>query len=167
MKLVRNAGKQTKTTRIIFFILFSDFYIFGESYGGKYVPALSHRIHLAKKHPLYAGPVDINLVGLGIGNGWMVPEIQGKYAAYLFYHGFLDQQQYEALYDLEDSLVRQVRPIRGQFRDQFERNAGELLADFGSITNKFPVLWGVLSCRLQIMHAGVFLGSNFPFCISS
>ena len=69
--------------------------------------------------------MDINLVGLGIGNGWMVPEIQGKYAAYLFYHGFLDQQQYEALYDLEDSLVRQVRPIRGQFRDQFEDETRE------------------------------------------
>ncbi len=51
-----------------------DFYVFGESYGGKYIPALSHRILKAKRDPdTFGGPVEINLVGLGIGNGWMSP----------------------------------------------------------------------------------------------
>ncbi len=45
-----------------YFSLSRDLYLFGESYGGKYIPALSHRIHLSKEEPKrYGGPVDINL----------------------------------------------------------------------------------------------------------
>ena len=93
----------------LFFLMFRDFYIFGESYGGKYVPSLSHRIHLSKKDPEnYGGDVDINLVGLGIGNGWMSPLEQGKYASYLYYHGLLDGEQYLTLLNLEDDLTQKV-----------------------------------------------------------
>ena len=93
-------------------INFRDFYIFGESYGGKYVPALSHRIHMSKKDPTnYGGLVDINLVGLAIGNGWMSPMEQGKYASYLYYHGLLDGDQYLTLLDLEDDLIDKVQCI--------------------------------------------------------
>ena len=73
------------------------------------MPALSHRIHQAKKFPdKYGGPVDINLVGLGIGNGWMSPLEQGKYASYLYYHGLLDGDQYLNLLELEDDLAKKV-----------------------------------------------------------
>ena len=93
-------------------IYFRDFYIFGESYGGKYVPALSHRIHMSKKDPTnYGGLVDINLVGLAIGNGWMSPMEQGKYASYLYYHGLLDGDQYLTLLDLEDDLIDKVQCV--------------------------------------------------------
>ncbi len=108
-----------------------DLYVFGESYGGKYIPALSHRIHKSKKDPNhFGGPVDINLKGIGIGNGWMSPidqvratfytkeqlwenthflfHFQGKYASYLFYHGLLDGEQYMTLLELEEALIEQV-----------------------------------------------------------
>ncbi len=94
---------------ILVFVYCRDFYIFGESYAGKYVPALSHRIHLAKTDPdRFGGQVDINLAGIGIGNGWMSPLEQGKYASYLYYHGLLDGEQYLTLLELEDSLVDRV-----------------------------------------------------------
>ena len=32
-----------------------------------------------------------------MGNGWMSPLDQGKYASYLFFHGLLDKAQYEQL----------------------------------------------------------------------
>ena len=52
--------------------------------------------------------MDINLVGLGIGNGWMSPLEQGKYASYLYYHGLLDGDQYLTLLNLEEDLTQKV-----------------------------------------------------------
>jgi len=54
----------------------NEFFVFGESYGGHYVPAISNRI--------YEGNVNkeglhINLQGLGIGNGLTNPVIQYQY----------------------------------------------------------------------------------------
>ena len=58
--------------------------------------------------------MDINLAGIGIGNGWMSPTAQGKYASYLFFHGLLDGEQYLHLLDLEDALVKQVELTKAQ-----------------------------------------------------
>ena len=49
------------------------------------------------------------LQGIGIGNGWMSPLQQGKYAQFLFYHGLLDGEQYMHLLDLEKDLLAKVR----------------------------------------------------------
>eukprot|EP00405_Crypthecodinium_cohnii_P020064 CAMPEP_0206481266 /NCGR_PEP_ID=MMETSP0324_2-20121206/38034_1 /ASSEMBLY_ACC=CAM_ASM_000836 /TAXON_ID=2866 /ORGANISM="Crypthecodinium cohnii, Strain Seligo" /LENGTH=481 /DNA_ID=CAMNT_0053958705 /DNA_START=58 /DNA_END=1503 /DNA_ORIENTATION=+ len=52
------------------------FYVFGESYAGHYVPAITHRIWRGNK----AGEgVKIPLTGLGIGNGLTDPEEQYKW----------------------------------------------------------------------------------------
>jgi vitellogenic carboxypeptidase-like protein len=80
----------------------SQFYAMGESYGGKYVPSLAYKIHMeneaAKVLSAKAkGGTTINLAGLAVGNGWMSPLDQGKYASYLFFHGLLDSAQYGEL----------------------------------------------------------------------
>ncbi len=42
-----------------------------QSYGGKYVPAISYKIHTENmKNPA----IKINLKGLAIGDGWCDPE---------------------------------------------------------------------------------------------
>jgi cathepsin A (carboxypeptidase C) len=59
------------------------FFVFGESYGGHYVPAVSHRIfqgNANKETPT------INLAGFGIGNGLTNPEIQYKWYAQMAYN---------------------------------------------------------------------------------
>jgi len=54
----------------------NNFYIFGESYAGHYVPAVGHRIWSANKNK---EGVKIPLAGIAIGNGLTDPEEQYKW----------------------------------------------------------------------------------------
>ncbi|XP_031237807.1 probable serine carboxypeptidase CPVL isoform X2 [Mastomys coucha] len=80
---------------IQFFKLFpqyakNDFYVTGESYAGKYVPALAHYIH--SLNPVRE--FKIHLKGIAIGDAYTDPEsIIGGYAAFLYDIGLLDEQQ--------------------------------------------------------------------------
>ena len=89
---------------------YRDFFIFGESYGGKYIPELARVIHNNKLNSMSSQKdiIDINLKGVGIGNGWMSPIDQGKYASFLYYHGMLDGEQYLTLLQLEEELIGMV-----------------------------------------------------------
>lgn len=76
-----------------FFSLFPDlqkneFYLSGESYGGKYVPAIGHAI--LKDSQLNDGKPKINLKGLTIGNGLSDPIHQLDYGDYLYQLGLID-----------------------------------------------------------------------------
>eukprot|EP01006_Ploeotia_vitrea_P046717 TRINITY_DN67056_c5_g7_i1.p1 TRINITY_DN67056_c5_g7~~TRINITY_DN67056_c5_g7_i1.p1 ORF type:complete len:498 (+),score=261.46 TRINITY_DN67056_c5_g7_i1:175-1494(+) len=67
------------------------FYATGESYAGKYVPALANAIHEAN---LENPKVRINLAGIAVGDGFTDPhsQIQG-YADVAFYSSLIDAQQ--------------------------------------------------------------------------
>ncbi|CAH1988623.1 unnamed protein product, partial [Acanthoscelides obtectus] len=67
----------------------NDFYITGESYGGKYVPALAYTIH--KNNP--DAKEKINLKGIAIGNGYTDPEHQKGYAEYVYQLGLVDKEK--------------------------------------------------------------------------
>lgn len=56
----------------------SPLYIIGESYGGHYVPAISHRIWKGNQSPC-ENCDQINFAGLAIGNGLTAPEEQYKW----------------------------------------------------------------------------------------
>mmetsp|Transcript_26045 Transcript_26045/g.73861 ORF Transcript_26045/g.73861 Transcript_26045/m.73861 type:complete len:470 (-) Transcript_26045:519-1928(-) len=68
------------------------FFIFGESYGGHYVPSTSHRIWLNNKNPAPGVP-KINLAGVGVGNGLTDPEVQYKYYAQMAYNSTFAPQR--------------------------------------------------------------------------
>uniref|UniRef100_A0A6S9GAZ6 Carboxypeptidase n=1 Tax=Heterosigma akashiwo TaxID=2829 RepID=A0A6S9GAZ6_HETAK len=55
-----------------------DFYVFGESYGGHYVPAVSSRIYRGNQE---GDGAPVNLKGIGIGNGLTNPLVQFEYYA--------------------------------------------------------------------------------------
>ncbi|XP_011266007.2 venom serine carboxypeptidase isoform X1 [Camponotus floridanus] len=85
-------GRSLNSALVQFFLLFpelqnNDFFVTGESYAGKYVPAVSHAI---KNYNIKA-KTKINLKGLAIGNGWVDPENQIRYSDYLYQIGLIDQ----------------------------------------------------------------------------
>lgn len=73
-------------------------YICGESYAGKYVPSISHYIHVKNSVPQPVAHPDIrvNLTGIAIGNGKMWPVLQTRSVPdFAIALGFIDSQQYE------------------------------------------------------------------------
>lgn len=80
----------------------SDFWITGESYAGKYVPALAYYIHKAQsKKP----KVKIPLKGLAIGNGLSDPIHQLKYGDYLYQLGLIDDHGLKQFHEAEASGI--------------------------------------------------------------
>jgi len=77
----------------------NPFYPFGESYAGKYVPSLAKRIH--EQNQLDNGEININLAGMGIGDGWMSPQHNGRYGNFLYQVGLVDANQRDNCLDFE------------------------------------------------------------------
>lgn len=89
-------GEDLYNALLQFFVLFpelqkNDFYIAGESYAGKYVPAISYTI--MKQNP--TAKLKINLQGIVIGNGLCDPVNQLVYSDYLYQIGLIDSEQKE------------------------------------------------------------------------
>lgn len=75
----------------------NEFYIAGESYAGKYVPALAYTIY--QNNPLTK--LKINLQGLSIGNGFTDPVNQLNYSDYLYQLGLIDLNMKETFANYE------------------------------------------------------------------
>ena len=85
-----------------FFKLFPElqknkFYLSGESYAGKYVPAIGHAIHTKNEN----AKVKINLKGLAIGNGFSDPLHQSVYGDYLYQLGLIDTNGLDVFHKYE------------------------------------------------------------------
>jgi len=80
----------------------NDFYIFGESYGGHYIPALAYEI-------LTSNSTQIQLSGIGIGNAWTDPVNQlGYYASYCYAAGLVDENDHDTLRQWELQAVQAI-----------------------------------------------------------
>jgi vitellogenic carboxypeptidase-like protein len=74
----------------------NPFYIFGESFGGHYIPALASIITQNVTNN------KINLQGIGIGDGWTDPYIQvASFSDYCYTAGLLDENQRDKIAGLE------------------------------------------------------------------
>jgi len=82
-----------------------DFYMFGESYAGKYIPATAFMIDEQNSQ----APIPINLKGLGIGNGLIDPLTQS--ASYLDFAvglGLIDLQMAPSIAKLQRDIVEAI-----------------------------------------------------------
>ncbi|XP_047041760.1 venom serine carboxypeptidase-like [Helicoverpa zea] len=80
-------------------------YLAGESYAGKYVPAMAMEIHKHKDTP----GADINLEGLIIGNAYVDPDMISHIAWPFYYFGLLEREQIQTVKPLIDSFQEQIR----------------------------------------------------------
>ena len=101
-----------------FFTLFSsyranDFYITGESYAGKYVPAISYKIHQENQQ----AKQKINLKGLAIGDGLCDPINQLDYGHFLYNVGLVSARARDQLLQLQNKTAEYIH--RGQLEKAF------------------------------------------------
>merc|ERR1719242_2030179 len=80
----------------------NPFYPFGESYAGKFVPSLTRHIH--ERNQEDNDKIQINLAGMGIGDGWMSPYHNARYAKFLYQVGLVDEQDLDYCLSQEQTL---------------------------------------------------------------
>ncbi|CAN8012994.1 unnamed protein product, partial [Ixodes pacificus] len=83
------------------------FYATGESYAGKYVPAIGHAIDTAVQPR-----VKINLKGIAIGNADIDPLTMMDYADYLYEIGLVDRNQAAVLRGKTDAAINLIKQGR-------------------------------------------------------
>ncbi|XP_030744978.1 venom serine carboxypeptidase-like [Sitophilus oryzae] len=84
-------GEDLYNALIQFYTLFpnlqdNEFYVTGESYGGKYIPAISYTINQKNQN----ASLKINLKGFAIANPLSDPINQADYSSYMYYNGLID-----------------------------------------------------------------------------
>ncbi len=95
-------------------------YVTGESYGGKYIPAITSRIAQENRH---ATPESyIHIRGMAIGNPWMDPVLQMKFRLEVgFELGFLDTKQHEFLMSEWERLSHLVNDKERVEEDKWQK----------------------------------------------
>ncbi|XP_047514480.1 venom serine carboxypeptidase-like [Pieris napi] len=103
-----DVGDQMHTFLVQFLKIFPELqeaplFVAGESYAGKYVPALAIQIHRRmEKHP-------INLKGIAIGNGLIDPLSMLHYTEFCRILGLLENRELEVLKTIEDSAIKAIK----------------------------------------------------------
>uniref|UniRef100_A0A4Q8K3H4 Carboxypeptidase n=1 Tax=Liphistius sp. SGP-2016 TaxID=1905180 RepID=A0A4Q8K3H4_9ARAC len=81
----------------------NDFYVTGESYAGKYVPAIAYKIHTEGR------AAKINLKGIAIGDGLCDPETMMGFGDYLYQVGLIDRVQAAYFNQQRDLIVDNIQ----------------------------------------------------------
>ncbi|KAM4689636.1 putative serine carboxypeptidase CPVL [Discoglossus pictus] len=106
-----DVGKDLYSALTQFFQIFPDyqkneFYATGESYAGKYVPAIGYYIHTHNP----TAKVKINFKGIAIGDGLCDPEeMLGGYADFLYQTSMVDENQRDIVQQQTDLAIKYIQ----------------------------------------------------------
>lgn len=111
-----------------FFLLFpnlqkNEFFISGESYAGKYIPAVGYAIYQDSQRQVESNQdgltmPKINLKGMAIGNGYTDPVHQYNYADYLYELGLIDANGQRVFATYQTKGIDCIK--KGDFKCAFE-----------------------------------------------
>lgn len=148
-----------------FFTLFknltkNDFFVTGESYGGKYVPAVAYRIHT--ENP--SATLKINLKGVAMGNGLSDPIHQLQYGNYLYELGFIDTNTRTKFQQIESETIKNIQ--NNDFGKAFDifntllngdlTNSSSLFKNVTGFTNYFNFLYPV-DPSMEMVYMGKYI----------
>jgi serine carboxypeptidase-like clade 4 len=89
-----------------------DFFIFGESYAGMFVPSFTRFIHLRNQKAIEDRDESrflVPLKGAALGNGWVDGKIQGPATIdYSWWHGLIDKPTRDALHTQWNNCMYQL-----------------------------------------------------------
>eukprot|EP01062_Namystynia_karyoxenos_P076378 TRINITY_DN747_c0_g1_i4.p2 TRINITY_DN747_c0_g1~~TRINITY_DN747_c0_g1_i4.p2 ORF type:complete len:461 (+),score=188.05 TRINITY_DN747_c0_g1_i4:31-1383(+) len=108
----------------------TEFFAYGESYGGHYVPATAHRVFVGNQK---GEGIKINLVGVSVGNGLTDPEVQYKYYGQMAYNWSITKQGHPTI-TLEQYSQMQAA-IPGCISQIHKCNNGGSVSDCGDAQN--------------------------------
>ncbi|XP_054283987.1 venom serine carboxypeptidase-like [Macrosteles quadrilineatus] len=114
----------------------NDFFVTGESYAGKYVPAVCDTIHTMNKRTINK----INLKGLAIGNGFCDPEHMMQYGNRLYQIGLLDSNGRDFFLKKEQDIVKSIQ--QKNWESAFNQYDALLMGDLTNGTSIFKTLTG-------------------------
>jgi len=142
----------------------SPFYVTGESYGGKYVPAIVYKIHVENPQ----AKVKINLHGMAIGDGLIDPYNEWDYGPVMYQFGLIDERQLEYV-NLQTALARNAIRLEqyslayelfGSLFDEFYSNGTGLNDVYNYLLTQSPeafdyyVPWVTASENRHKIHVG-------------
>lgn len=116
-------------------LLKNKFFIFGESYAGKYIPALGNAIK--------EGPTTIkNFEGFGIGNGLIDPINQSNYSKLYYELGLIDNKTKNEMAQIESNI--QAAILKGNYTEAFILRNDKLLNETFAQRSGFKSFYNLL-----------------------
>jgi len=116
----------------------NPFYVFGESYGGKYVPWLAHTILTNNGNPKAGQP--INLKAIGIGNGFVAPlYTTASYGPFLLANKKISSSENQKLHAAWVKYAAAIQAKQWQTADSYWDAILNAAMDYGNIGDVYDI----------------------------